>query len=151
MFDAARKIGSQFGVQGLYQGLNATFLRNIPANGAYFWAYEGARRTMTPANEEPNMAVNFAAGGLAGVGYWLSIYPLELIKTRIQSDSSVLHERKYRGIVDCAVQTLQHEGVGAFFKGFSAAMLRSFPANAFCFLGYEVAQRQLRPHFESSK
>ena len=63
--------------------------------------------------------------------------------------SATCSERKYRGIFDCASQTLRHEGAGAFFKGFSAAMLRSFPANAFCFLGYEAALRNLRPHFEA--
>ncbi len=47
VFDAARKIAAAHGVQGIYQGLNATLLRNIPANAAYFWVYEGARRQMT--------------------------------------------------------------------------------------------------------
>lgn len=47
VFDAGRKIASQFGVAGIYQGLCATLLRNIPANAAYFWAYEASRRAAT--------------------------------------------------------------------------------------------------------
>jgi hypothetical protein len=30
-------------------------------------------------------------------------------------------------------------------------MLRSFPANAFCFLGYEAALRGLGPYFNAEK
>lgn len=148
VFDAGRRIFSNFGVAGIYQGLFATMLRNIPANAFYFYAYEGSRRLMTTPGETPSMAANFFAGGFAGVAYWATIYPLELVKTRIQSDSSVKADRKYAGIVDCITKTMRNEGPKAFYKGFSAAMLRSFPANAFCFLGYEAAISSLKPHFK---
>ena len=151
VFDAGRRIAGQHGVAGLYQGIAATLLRNVPANAAYFWGYEGCRRAMTPTGETPTMLTNFLAGGGAGVFYWLSVYPLELIKTRMQSEPVILANRKYTGVLDCVSKTFRNEGAGAFFKGFSAAMLRSFPANAFCFLGYELALTNFRPHFESSK
>ena len=122
----------------------ATMMRNIPANGFYFYAYEGTRRAFTKKDETPTMAVNFFAGGMAGIAYWATIYPAELVKTRMQSDASLVSERKYKNIIDCITKTYQNEGPKAFFKGFSAAMLRSFPANAFCFLGYEAAMSSLR-------
>lgn len=55
--------------------------------------------------------------------------------------------RKYSGIIDCISKTYRLDGISAFYRGFSAAMYRSFPANAFCFLGYEAAASYLRPKF----
>ena len=36
VFHAGWLIAGQFGVRGVYQGLSATLLRNIPANGIFF-------------------------------------------------------------------------------------------------------------------
>lgn len=37
--DCARKVAGTYGVRGVYQGLGATLLRNVPANAAYFGIY----------------------------------------------------------------------------------------------------------------
>ena len=41
------------------------------------------------------------------------------------------------------IQMYQATGVRGFFKGFDVAMLRSFPANAACFVAYEAAAQLL--------
>eukprot|EP00455_Lapot_gusevi_P049145 TRINITY_DN6913_c0_g1_i1.p1 TRINITY_DN6913_c0_g1~~TRINITY_DN6913_c0_g1_i1.p1 ORF type:complete len:296 (-),score=89.93 TRINITY_DN6913_c0_g1_i1:82-969(-) len=147
VFDAAGKIMSQFGVRGVYQGLGATLVRNVPANASYFGTYEATRRALTPPGETPSMTANFIAGGMGGFGYWVAVYPLEVCKTLVQADSSVHAERKYKNIFDCFVKVMKSEGYRGFTKGFSAAMVRAFPANAFCFLGYETALKSLKPMF----
>jgi solute carrier family 25 (mitochondrial carnitine/acylcarnitine transporter), member 20/29 len=38
--DAASQIARQYGIRGVYQGLPATWSRNIPANFMYFGCYE---------------------------------------------------------------------------------------------------------------
>lgn len=43
-----------------------------------------------------------AAGSAAGVGYWLSIYPIDMIKTVVQTDHSDPAQRKYKGMWDAA-------------------------------------------------
>ena len=135
--DAGIKIFSQFGFFGLNQGMAITILRNAPANGNFFWTYEGVRRYFTPQNQQPTLLTTFFAGGCAGVTSWTCIYPIELIKSRLQSDASSPSARKYKGIVHCFTETLRHEGAGAFFKGFNMCILRAIPANCFCFMGYE--------------
>jgi len=37
--DVARQLAAQYGLRGLYQGLGATILRNLPGNAAYFYFY----------------------------------------------------------------------------------------------------------------
>jgi solute carrier family 25 (mitochondrial carnitine/acylcarnitine transporter), member 20/29 len=39
-FDAIKKIGSKYGVRGIYKGQNVTFLREAVGYGVYFWTYE---------------------------------------------------------------------------------------------------------------
>lgn len=46
------------------------------------------------------MEVAFLNGGLAGTMSWLTTYPLDYVKTLIQSDN--LDARKYRSAYDCA-------------------------------------------------
>ena len=37
--DCARKVAGTYGIRGIYQGLGATLIRNVPANAAYFGVY----------------------------------------------------------------------------------------------------------------
>ena len=48
-----------------------------------------------------------------------------------------------RGIRDVFVEMMRKEGPSALFRGLTPVMLRAFPANAACFLGYEVALKGL--------
>eukprot|EP00695_Tsukubamonas_globosa_P003132 TRINITY_DN485_c0_g1_i1.p2 TRINITY_DN485_c0_g1~~TRINITY_DN485_c0_g1_i1.p2 ORF type:complete len:101 (+),score=24.36 TRINITY_DN485_c0_g1_i1:210-512(+) len=76
------------------------------------------------------------AGGLGGMGYWGFTYPIDNVKTRIQIDDPT--NPKYRGIVDCFQKVYRTEGMKGFFKGYTPCMVRSFPANAVTFLGFEM-------------
>ena len=51
----------------------------------------------------------------------------------------VAPDGQYNGVRDVLRQILKTEGVGALYKGCVPVMLRAFPANACCFLGYEGA------------
>lgn len=45
---------------------------------------------------------------------------------------------KYSGVADVLRELLRTEGPRALYKGIVPVMLRAFPANAACFLGYEL-------------
>lgn len=42
------------------------------------------------------------AGGAAGAVYWLTVYPADIIKSKLQTDS--FRRPAYRGTLDCARQ-----------------------------------------------
>lgn len=46
---------------------------------------------------------------------------------------------RFPGIRSVFKEILREEGPKALFKGFTPVMLRAFPANAACFLGFELA------------
>ena len=70
---------------------------------------------------------------------WCSIYPIDVIKSKIQTDNFLKKKRKYSSSFDCAKQILAKEGFKGFFKGFGACMLRAGPVNASSFVAFEVA------------
>ena len=42
------------GIRSVYKGSILTLCRDIPASGAYFAGYEGIKRLMTPAGQDPS-------------------------------------------------------------------------------------------------
>lgn len=72
------------------------------------------------------------AGGLGGIAAWVVSYPVDVIKSRMQTYD------EYKGIWDCAVKSYRAEGHRVFFTGLGTTVVRSFPVNAVIFLVYEV-------------
>ena len=72
-----------------------------------FQAYEQYKSLVCTDVEKPKIAERFLAGSLAGATAQVTIYPLEVIKTRI----AVAPEGTYRGLFDCLRSTLAAEGV----------------------------------------
>ncbi|DBB06435.1 TPA: hypothetical protein ACH3X1_011993 [Trebouxia sp. C0004] len=137
---------SEGGVIGLYKGLVPTLLREVPGCAAMFAAYEsiklGAAKQQGLSNaNELGKGTLMVAGGAAGAVYWLTVYPADIIKSKLQTDS--YQQPAYRGTLHCARQLYAADGIAAFFKGFSPAFSRSVPANAAAFLVYEMVRQAM--------
>lgn len=145
--NCTRRILHSGGIRGIYQGLGATFARDIPAVGLYFGAYEYTRELFSKryncSVEDLSSWQVLAAGGSGGFCYWLATYPLDVIKTSMQTDSIVKSERTFRNIVHCASSLYRSGGFSAFFRGISPCLMRSIPANAACFYAYEKSKQIL--------
>jgi len=128
----------------MYQGLQATLIRDIPANSLYFGVYEWMKRKLRKEGQRsedlPAWKV-LIAGGVGGMAFWAFTYPTDVIKSSIQTDSPVMAERKYKNYSDAVKKIWAADGARGFFKGFAPCMIRSFPANAVCFLAYEQARK----------
>ncbi|KAF8926605.1 mitochondrial carrier domain-containing protein [Dissophora ornata] len=146
--DAVQKIYAQYGLRGLYKGQAVTMVREFQGYGAYFAAYEYlVQRAMRLENKERSELSTVkvvAYGACAGYAMWTTVYPIDVIKSKLQTDGFSAATRQYSSAMDCARQTLAKEGVAGFFKGFAPCILRAAPANAVTFLGFEMAMRLLR-------
>ncbi|XP_062520273.1 mitochondrial carnitine/acylcarnitine carrier protein-like [Corticium candelabrum] len=141
--DVARKVFRQSGIQGLYKGTCATLLRDLPGSGMYFMGYEGILRMITPEGQSRDTLSAprvLLAGGAAGVLNWSVAIAPDTLKSRLQTAPEGTYPR---GIRDVFRALVRQEGYLALFKGLFPVMLRAFPANAACFLGFEVAIRFL--------
>ncbi len=115
----------------------------MAANAVYFYSYEYIMRLFAGGQSSyhaPIMAA-FIAGGLAGANSWLFTYPIDYIKTVMQSQD--LHNLRYRNSTHCALDQFRTEGYRAFFKGLGITMLRSFPVNGVAFLSFEWVMRTM--------
>ncbi|KAJ1878815.1 hypothetical protein LPJ57_003195 [Coemansia sp. RSA 486] len=146
VFNCGVRTFQERGITGLYRGLGITILRDIPSFWAYFGLYEGLksalvyRRLGVADGSKSNGGEQFLAGGFAGISAWLTAYPQDVIKSRMQMDY------KYKSTSD-AFKALLHESRGGnwriFFRGFGPTILRAFPANAATFVAYEWTMKTL--------
>jgi len=114
--DAVKKIYSSYGIAGLYKGQVATLAREAIGYGAYFYAYETLvqrhmARTHTKREELPaTYAVLY--GAAAGYALWAFIYPIDVIKTRMQTDGfSAADGRVYSSTMDCIRKAWRTGGI----------------------------------------
>jgi solute carrier family 25 carnitine/acylcarnitine transporter 20/29 len=134
--DVGWKIFNQHGIKGLYQGFYPTILGEVIGMGIHFGAYEGIIREFRHTHDHPpSKMVSFFAGGIAGCLSWLLTYPLDYIKTIIQSDDP--SDRKFASGTEAALIKYEEEGLRTFFKGLGITMLRAFPVSGVGFVIFE--------------
>ncbi|XP_035243017.1 mitochondrial glutamate carrier 1-like isoform X1 [Anguilla anguilla] len=114
----ARQLLRAQGVSGLYRGLGATLMRDIPFSVVYFplFANLNALAKDAPEGSAP-FYWSFLSGCAAGSIAAIAVNPCDVIKTRLQSLSKGANEESYSGIVDCFRKILRREGPAAFLKG----------------------------------
>ncbi|XP_064778031.1 mitochondrial carnitine/acylcarnitine carrier protein-like isoform X2 [Oncorhynchus masou masou] len=138
--DCALKLYKAQGIRSIYKGTTLTLIRDVPSNGAYFMAYDFLKHKMTAEGESVSQLSTpkiLLCGGIAGICNWIVGLPPDVLKTNFQTAP----DGRYRGtgLVDVLRELLRDEGPRALYKGSNAVFLRAFPANAACFLGYELA------------
>lgn len=136
--DVVKVLYKEGGIRSIYKGTCATLLRDVPASGMYFMTYEWLKNVLSPPGKEGELSPvrTLVAGGMAGMFNWLVAIGPDVLKSRLQTAP----EGKYpNGIRSVFVDIMKNEGPRALFKGVAPVMIRAFPANAACFLGYEVA------------
>ncbi|KAG9242794.1 mitochondrial carrier domain-containing protein [Calycina marina] len=145
--DCVRKLSAHRGIlAGLYRGEAVTILREAQAYGAWFLAFEymmnaDAHRNTIERKEISSYKVAFY-GGLAGEALWLTSYPLDVVKSKMQSDGFG-KEQRYKTMRDCFAQTFRSEGLRGFWKGILPTLLRAMPVSAGTFAVVEMTMRAI--------
>ncbi|XP_042529263.1 mitochondrial glutamate carrier 1 [Dipodomys spectabilis] len=113
-----RELLRSHGIAGLYKGLGATLLRDVPFSIVYFPLFANLNQLGRPASEEKSpFYVSFLAGCAAGSMAAVAVNPCDVVKTRLQSLQRGVNEDTYSGFLDCARKIWRHEGPAAFLKG----------------------------------
>uniref|UniRef100_A0A8K9XUG1 Mitochondrial glutamate carrier 1 n=1 Tax=Oncorhynchus mykiss TaxID=8022 RepID=A0A8K9XUG1_ONCMY len=113
-----RELLKEKGIAGLYKGLGATLLRDVPFSIIYFPLFANLNDLGKRGAEGPApFYVSFLAGCLAGSTAAVAVNPVDVIKTRIQSMNRGSTEETYSGVTDCISKIMKNEGPSAFLKG----------------------------------
>ncbi|KAK5168765.1 uncharacterized protein LTR77_006074 [Saxophila tyrrhenica] len=153
-WEVTRELWRDGGVRGLYMGGGVTSVRDAVG----FWSYHLSKQAaLSEGDSHKQHAVKILlCGGLAGVVTWASIFPLDVIKTRVQTwdlvsrsrpasaasgesqpllrsqpaapNPSIVSDRP--STYHIASTTYRSEGISVFFRGLGICSARAFFVNA---------------------
>ncbi|PPR01482.1 hypothetical protein CVT26_015105 [Gymnopilus dilepis] len=142
--EAVKEIYRNNGFAGLYTGFRLHFIRDTAGTALYFLEYDGMRHLLgrqrsgeqgpTPAwlPIHPSL-VPFVCGSLSGVTSWALIYPLDVVKTKVQQRA--LAGEPYRGPLETLHRLVRGPdpnnpkpvlaGIARIYRGLGVSALRS--------------------------
>lgn len=134
--------------RGIYRGWLPVCLCRM-SNYSYFGSYAVISASLAQMFRGDSaddgklpFAASFIAGGASGICYWLSCYPIDVVKNKMQAAPDTWPP-KYSGMSAAFRHIIRTEGIRGLFVGFTPCALRAFPANAAAFLGFEAAMWML--------
>jgi solute carrier family 25 ornithine transporter 2/15 len=125
------------GYAGLFTGIGAQLLRDVPFGAAFFGSYEIMCQLFRKHSSMSECNIYFMSGGFAGQIAWLTTMGLDCIKSEIQTAEVP------KSIAATAADIWRARGLRGFFAGAGVTVLRAFPANAALFLAYEQTKKLL--------
>eukprot|EP01094_Clydonella_sp_ATCC50884_P010403 TRINITY_DN2002_c0_g1_i1.p1 TRINITY_DN2002_c0_g1~~TRINITY_DN2002_c0_g1_i1.p1 ORF type:complete len:404 (+),score=100.53 TRINITY_DN2002_c0_g1_i1:167-1213(+) len=132
----------QGGVRSLCRGVPATLGRDTVATAFYFVAYEVVKKELTNSGLVNPTVATLLAGGMAGVANWLVAIPVDTLKSNLQvSTSPTAYPQGIRSVFK--EMRANGEPLRNLYRGLTPALLRAFPSNAACFLGFEWTMSML--------
>ena len=156
-WQATKRIATQHGLTRLYQGWWSTVFREVPAFGLYFAVYDYMKdsvnrilarqagvddldaSTMTHTH---TWVASACAGGIAGSVTWGVVYPVDVIKTKVQT-SPLDTPLRDLSIYRVGASIVQQHGWRRLFRGLGITLIRAFPVNGTIFPVYEFTLLRL--------
>ncbi|KAF2131720.1 calcium dependent mitochondrial carrier protein [Dothidotthia symphoricarpi CBS 119687] len=149
----AKKMWQSGGFGAYYRGLPMGLFGIFPYAALDLGTFEYLKHAVAVRNAkrlgcheqdaEPGGFMTAAIGGFSGAFGASAVYPLNLLRTRLQSQGTVLHPRTYTGIMDVTRQTIKGEGVRGLFKGLTPNLLKVVPSVSITYVVYDKSKKLL--------
>ncbi len=102
----------------ILRSLPITIIRDFIGWGSFFTGYS---ITKEKVNNMAHLNQTLIVGSISGIFLWTSMYPLDTIKTRIQTNNT--------SIIDTIKQCYKIGGIKKFWAGYSSCLIRAIPVN----------------------
>lgn len=152
----ALKMWRKTGIRSFYRGLPMGLVGMFPYSAIDLSTFEYCKQALVARNarlkhcDESDPAAtpsNFATatiGACSGAIGASAVYPINLLRTRLQSQGTAIHPPTYTGIVDVAVRTVKGEGWRGLFKGITPNLLKVVPAVSITYVVYDNTKALLK-------
>ncbi|KAF3936181.1 Mitoferrin [Dactylella cylindrospora] len=148
--ETARKLWKSGGFyRGLPLGLVGIFPYAAIDLGTFEWmkrSYILARSKALGVSEDDFQVSNFvvlAIGATSGSIGATIVYPMNLLRTRLQAQGTQQHPQTYTGMWDVTSRTVRQEGFKGLFKGLTPNLMKVIPAVSISYLVYENSKQIL--------
>jgi solute carrier family 25 phosphate transporter 23/24/25/41 len=68
-------------------------------------------------DRDPGVLATLSFGSISGAVGATAVYPLNLVRTRMQASGSTGHPQIYHGVFDVTAKTFKNEGFRGFYRG----------------------------------
>lgn len=130
------------GLRAFYASYPTTVALNVPYMAIHFATYEGMHTTLHNTPFDIGTPSDMFCGAIAGGVGGLATNPIDLVRTRVQTQIAPISQQRQSAIV-IAGDILKHEGIKGFTKGASARAMMQMPSAAICWSVYEAMKRVL--------
>ncbi|MEW5310696.1 MAG: hypothetical protein WDW38_002467 [Sanguina aurantia] len=121
---SATDIVERHGWKALYRGNAVNVMRSAPQKALDFFAFDAIKRLLG----EESYLKTFLAAGLAGTLSCITLYPLEVVRSRITVDP--VAAAQFRNIGHALLTIARTEGPRALYKGLGPSLAAIFPEAA---------------------
>ncbi|TNY20556.1 mitochondrial carrier domain-containing protein [Rhodotorula diobovata] len=144
ILQTARDMWAKGGFRFFFRGLPAGLIGVFPYSAIDMSTFEGIKLAYTKwAGEEPGIAGSLCFGAISGGVGASSVYPLNLVRTRLQAQGTPAHPQTYLGVRDAATKCYQREGWRGFYKGLTPTLVKVIPAVAISYAVYDSSKKLL--------
>ncbi|XP_053183528.1 probable mitochondrial glutathione transporter SLC25A40 isoform X2 [Scomber japonicus] len=142
--DAFVKIVRNEGLKALWSGLPPTLVMAVPATVIYFTCYDQLCTALRVKMGNHAETAPPLAGAIARVGAATVISPLELIRTKLQSQ-----KLSYRELTNCIRSAVETEGWQSLWRALGPTLLRDVPFSAMYWYNYEKSKSWLCERYKT--
>lgn len=149
----AQKMWAAGGLRSFYRGLPLGIVGIVPYSSIDLGTFELLKRGYIARKakrlkiaesevEVPNHLV-LSFGASSGAFGASLVYPLNLLRTRLQAQGTKAHPQTYTGLRDVIQKTLQREGWRGLFRGLLPNLMKVIPSVSISYLVYEKSKQHM--------
>lgn len=104
---------------------------------------------MSAKKNERSFASDFLIGGVSAAVSKTVVAPIERVKLLLQvqdANKNIAADKRYKGIGDCFTRVMAEQGLGSFWRGNLANVIRYFPTQALNFAFKDVYKKIFCPY-----
>ncbi|KAI0307316.1 mitochondrial carrier domain-containing protein [Multifurca ochricompacta] len=142
---AAKRVWALGGFKAYYRGLGIGLVGVFPYSAIDMSTFEALKLgyLRSTGKDETGMLALLAFGSVSGSVGATMVYPLNLVRTRLQASGSSGHPERYSGISDVIRKTYGRDGWRGFYRGLVPTLAKVIPSVSISYLVYEQSKRKL--------